>query len=373
METVPDGVEVVATRERAAMMERPPLLIVDAITEHLDAVGLGRGPISWSRIGDGQSNITFKIQRGDDSFVLRRGPRPPIAKSTHNMVREARMQRLLRAEGVPVPEVFDVCTDAGVLGVPFYVMEHLHGIVITDELPRQFDAPEQRRAISLETIRSLVRLHQVDVTGGGISGLGRPEGYLRRQVARFGDLWNVNSRRNLPQVALIGSWLERNRPESQAVSVVHGDYRIGNLMFAQDSPVTVVAILDWEMATLGDPLSDLGYLTATYAEKTSTPTPMELTSITRERGFPGRDALIEAYRKEMPLDLDPLPWYQALALWKAAIFCEAIYTRWLDGERPDDVTFGPSLAEGVPQLLEAAGELAGIPGVQRAGMQGRVL
>ena len=142
--------------------------------------------------------------------------------------------------------------------------------------------------------------------------------------------------------------------------MVHGDYRIGNLMYDPRAPARVVAILDWEMATIGDPLADLGYLTATYAEAGSPPTPLDLTPVTRLAGFPDRAALIESYRRNSPLDTNALPWYQALALWKAAIFCEAMYTRWLDGERPGDNGFAPTLKEGVPVLLGEAAKAAGI-------------
>lgn len=132
-------------------------------------------------------------------------------------------------------------------------------------------------------------------------------------------------------------------------------------MFARDASARVLAILDWEMATLGDPLADLGYLTATWAAAGMTATPLELTTVTREPGYLTRGELAKRYQSAMPhLDLDALPWYQALALWKGAIFSEAIYTRWLNGERPDDATFAPSLGEGVPILLDRALSLTGI-------------
>ena len=366
METQPDGVEVVGDRAAASVLEQPPLLIVEAVLERLDAIGLGSGPITWNRIGKGQSNVTYEIGRGREKFVLRRGPRPPFPASTHDMLREARIQQLLAGREVPVPRILDVCADPSVLGVPFYLMEHIEGFVITDALPRELAAASQRQAIVAETIDSLVRLHRVTVGASGLAQFGRTAGYLERQLRRFGSLWEKNSRRDLPEVAIIGEWLERNRPSSQASTVVHGDYRIGNLMFGATRPATVVAILDWEMATVGDPLSDLGYLTATYAEDGGPAHPMTLTSVTRQRGFPGRAEIVERYRRQATFDLDALPWYEALALWKAAIFCEGIYTRGLEGERLGDGTFAPSLATGVPQLLHVAAEIAGVRGVLTA-------
>ncbi len=354
MQTIPDGVEVVASRADAARLDSPPLLIVDAVAEFLDSRGLGVGPLSWSRIGDGQSNVTYRIHRGREVFVLRRGPRPPLPKSTHDMVREARIQQLVKKQGVPVPEILAVCEEDSVLGVPFYIMSFLNGTIITDTIPAYLGSIPQREATSAAVLDALVQLHQADVSTGELATFGRPDGYLRRQVERFSALWDVNATRDLPEVARIGGWLESNIPDSQAVAVIHGDFRTGNLMFDPSSPARVMAILDWEMATVGDPLADLGYLTATYAEPGSFSTPLELTTVTRKPGYLNRAQLISRYRERMDLNLDALPWYQTLALWKASIFCEAIYTRWLNGERPGDTVFGPSLKAGVPRLLEAA-------------------
>jgi aminoglycoside phosphotransferase (APT) family kinase protein len=213
---------------------------------------------------------------------------------------------------------------------------------------------EDRRRGSEAVVDVLVRLHEVDVTTGELSRLGRPTGYLDRQVARFAGLWSQSTQREIPEVGAIADWLAAHVPASARASVVHGDYRLGNLMLASDAPPQVLAVLDWEMATLGDPLADLGYLTATWAQAGSEPTVMELSPVTSQPGFLTRDELISRYEELTGVGTADLGWYQALALWKAAIFSEAIYTRWLRGERPDDQTFGPSLELGVPRLLEAA-------------------
>ena len=349
----PDGREVVASASAAVGLERPPLLVLDAVEAFLDAQGLGTGPIAWRRIGDGQSNITYLLQRGDSQMVLRRGPRPPLPRSTHDMVREARIQELLRPTGVPVPRVLAVCPDESVLGVPFYVMEALQGVVITSEVPPELDSQTQRRATGEALVDTLVQLHAVDVEHGELATLGRPEGYLRRQVERFGALWDINTTRSVPDVSDIGAWLAAHLPTSQRASVVHGDYRLGNLMLRADAPARVLAVLDWEMATLGDPLADVGYLTATYSDGDGELTPLDLSPVTRRPGYPTAEQLAERYAAATDLDLTSLPWYQTLALWKAAIFCEAMYTRWLRGERPGD-TFAPTLERGVPLLLERA-------------------
>jgi aminoglycoside phosphotransferase (APT) family kinase protein len=353
-----DGRDVVHTRKEAARLPRPPLIILDALAEYLDEAGLGDGLIEWQRIGEGQSNVTYAIRRGTARFVVRRGPRPPLPRSTHDMVREARVQQFVGGFDVPVPAIMTVCTDENVLGVPFYVMEYLDGQVITDTIPLSLDPPDRRCATGIALVDLLLQLHRVPVDSAEARTLGRPDGYLRRQVERFSGLWEGNTERELPEVGQLGRWLAGNLPDSQAASVVHGDFRMGNVMFAPGASASILALLDWEMATLGDPLADLGYLVATYAEPGRPSSVMELTTATRAAGYATRAELIHRYRDDSELDLSALPWYETLALWKAAIFCEAIYTRWLRGERPDDTSFGPALATGVPQLLELAAQSA---------------
>ena len=351
-------VDVVETSAEAAALESPPLLVLDALADHLDDRGIGTGPVSWERIGEGQSNVTYRIRRNGADIVLRRGPRPPLPRSTHDMVREARIQTVLRGQGVAVPRIIDVCEDEAVLGVPFYLMDFVPGTVVTDTLPEILAPAEARQAFGEELVDQLASLHDVDVTVPEVAALGRPEGYLERQVALFSSLWEKNTRRSLPAVGRLGEWLEANRPETQRHAVVHGDYRAGNAMLAPTEPVRVTAILDWEMSTLGDPLADLGYFLATYTDGRHPRTVMDLTPVTSGAGFPDRAELTERYRDRTGLDLSSLPWYQALALWKAAIFSEAIYTRWLAGEAPAAGDFTGALEQGVPALLDAAGKVA---------------
>lgn len=329
------------------------LLFDEAIVRgFLDAHGIGDGDLRWSRIGDGQSNLTYLITRGDQRLVLRRGPRPPLPRSAHDMVREARVQKLLAGSGFPVPKVLAVCEDADLLGVAFYVMEFVDGEIITDSLPR---AAGDGARVAESVVGTLARLHAVDVGGDDWGRIGRPEGYLERQLARFQGLWPQVSTRTLPEVDRIGAALAASLPRSgDGAVLVHGDYRLGNLLFGNDG--AVAAVLDWEMATLGDPLADLGYLAATWSDESAAATVMELSPATRAAAVPGRAWLIRRYAELTGRDVGAVGWYQALALWKSAVFCEAILTRWLAGERPDDTTFAPLLVDGVPGLLSAAGE-----------------
>lgn len=345
--------EVVETREQAASLASAPLLILDVVEEFLDDHGLGAGPITARRLGEGNSNITYLIERLGRRFVLRRPPRPPLPPSAHDMLREARVQTALQAAGARVPRILAVCDDAALLGVPFYVLEYLPGVVITNELPTAFDA-DDRRAVGRELVEALVEIHAVDWRSAGLEDFGRPTGYLERQIRRFSSLWEVNATRELAQVDAVADWLERNRPDSTDTTVVHGDYRLGNVFFASESPARLVAVLDWELSTIGDPLADVGYLSATYTDATSPRTPLELSPITGEPGFLSRECLVAEYEDRSGRSAERLSWYEALALWKAAVFCEAIYGRWLRGEKAEEDPFASSLGEGVPQLLSAA-------------------
>jgi aminoglycoside phosphotransferase (APT) family kinase protein len=343
-------VDVVETQAQAAALALPPLIVLEPLARWLDARGLGSGPLRATRIGAGHSNATFLLARGDERMVLRRAPRPPLPPSAHDMLREARVIGAL-AGRVRVPELLAVCPEGDVLGVPFYVMRELHGHVVTDTLPAMLAAPAARRQAGLDLVDALAELHAVDVDAAGLAGLGRPEGYLERQVQRFEALWEHHATRELPLVGTLAGWLRSALPPSPAATVVHGDYRLGNVMLAQAEP-RVLALLDWELATLGDPLADLGYLVATYTDGSSEPTALELSPATRCEGFPSRSELVERYRERSGRAVAALAWYEALALWKAAVFCEGLYGRYLRGETADPWTAG--LGTGVPGLLRAA-------------------
>ena len=324
----------------------------DGLESFLDEVGLGEGPIKATPIGDGASNLTYRLERDGARVVLRRPPPPPLPPSAHDVVREARIQHALAPAGVRVPKVLAVCEDDAILGVPFYLMEELEGTVIGGEnLPPALDTPEERRRLGHELLDGLVQLHAVDWQACGLT-IGKPTGYLERQLRRWTGLWEVNATRELEACVELGRQLQDTMPESPPSTVVHGDYRLGNVMVSDRAPARLVGILDWEMATIGDPLADLGYLVATWCESGSEQHPLFLTTVTQRRGFPTRAELIERYQELTGRDTSNLDWYQAFALWKAAVFCEALYKRFLRGEKTDD--WSASLCDGVPRLLEVA-------------------
>jgi aminoglycoside phosphotransferase (APT) family kinase protein len=350
--------DVVDTPQEAAELELPPLVVREPLEAFLDAQGIGEGRVEAERIGQGHSNFTFLVRRGETRVVLRRPPRPPLPPSAHDVLREARLLRALESTPVRVPRVLAVGDDESVLGVPFYVMEEMHGSVVTTELPPAIDTEEERRRLSQELVDALVEVHAVDWRACGLDGYGKPTGYLERQMRRFGGLWEYNKTRELPVVEEVRDWLAANLPESPESTIVHGDYRLGNVMVADTAPADLVAIFDWELSTIGDPLADVGYLTVTWAEADD-PADISFSSLsaaTRRPGFMTRAELTARYEERSGRSVSALNWYQALALWKAAVFMEGNYKRFTLGASDDQ--YLALFDEGVPALAEKAREVA---------------
>jgi aminoglycoside phosphotransferase (APT) family kinase protein len=347
--------DIVATAEEAEGLERPALVVVDRLEAFLDERGLGAGPLRVRRIGDGGgSNFSFLVERGDERFVLRRPPRPPLPPSAHDMVREARLQLALAPHGIRLPPILAICEDDAVLGVAFYVMRFLDGHVVTAKLPPGLEQPAARTRLGEELVDALVEIHSADVRDPGLAAFARSGSYLERQVRRFAQLWEVNATRELPTVVSVGRRLGETPPEPLPETVVHGDYRLGNLMVARDRPDSVIAVLDWEMGAIGDPRADLGYLLATYAEPGGERSPLGVSPVTALEGFPTKAALIARYAERSGREVGPLEWFEALALWKAAVFCEAIYGRYRRGELGAEDGRAAAFEHAVPQMAEAA-------------------
>ena len=351
------GADIVATSREAAAAERPPLVVLDRLEAFLDARGLGSGPVTATRIGDGGgSNFSFLLVRGEERYVLRRPPRPPLPPSAHDMVREARLQLALAPQGIRLPPILAVCEDDGVLGVPFYVMAFLDGHVVTDRLPPGLEGPAARRRLGDELVDALVEIHAADVTEPALAAFARPGSYLERQVRRFSQLWEINATREIPAVVEVGRRLAAELPEPLPDAVVHGDYRLGNLMVERERPDRVQAVLDWEMGAIGDPRADLGYLLATYTEPGGWESPLGVSPVTALEGFPTKAELVGRYAERSGRDVGPLGWFEALALWKAAVFCEAIYGRFLRGELAAEDARAAAFEHAVPLMAETAAE-----------------
>jgi aminoglycoside phosphotransferase (APT) family kinase protein len=346
--------DIVATHAEGAANERAPLLVLEPLRDFLRANDLqAPGDLSAVPVGDGHSNVTFGLST---DVILRRPPRGPLPPSAHDVLREARLLTALEPTSVRTPRVLAVCADAEVIGAPFYIMERVRGTAITEQLPTSLDTPPHRARIADELIDALVELHATDWTTLGLEGFGKPTGYLQRQLRRFNGLWEVNHTRDIEGLEEVGGWLAENVPESPPATIVHGDYRLGNTMFADEAPPRLAAILDWEMATIGDPLADIGYLMVHWVQSTDVKSRFAMHTVTDRPGFPSRQEMVARYEERSGRSVQSLDWYVALAMWKASVFMEGNYKRAMMGTTDDPwlKTFG----EGVVELAQRALDVA---------------
>jgi len=288
-----------------------------------------RGPVRVEALGEGRSNLTFLVRRGGRAYVLRRPPLGDLPETAHDMGREYRVLSAL-AGRVRAPRPVLACPDPAVIGAPFYLMELVDGVVIRGQAPAAFDVAS-RAGIGHEMVDALVELHQVDYDAAGLGDLGRPIGYTARQVTRWTKQWAVMATRPLPDIEAVRVWLEGRVPSHSPAAIVHGDYKLDNVVFAPGPPARLRAILDWEMATLGDPLADLGYLMVFWPESGEEGV-YGLRMPTQEPGFPSRAELLARYERRTGFAMTDLTFYRTLALWKLAILCEGLYKRHLAGK-----------------------------------------
>jgi aminoglycoside phosphotransferase (APT) family kinase protein len=350
--------DIVRSPEEAERNGRAPLLVLEPLMAFLDEHGLGEGEIEASPIGEGHSNVTYLIERGGSEMVLRRPPRPPLPPSAHDVLREARLLGALRDTPARVPNVLAVCAEEATIGVPFYVMERIEGEVIVASVPPALDTPAERRRIAEQLIDALVEIHAVDWRAAGLEGFGKPTGYLERQLRRFGGLWELNKTREIAAVETVGEWLADHLPSSGEATIVHGDFRLGNTIYAASPPAELAAVLDWEMATIGDPLADIGYLCMMWTDP-GDPTGglrESLGNVTRAEGFPTRAELIARYEEGSGRSMRDIRWYTTLALWKSVVFMEGNYKRALAGTTDDP--YLKQFGEGVLELARQAEAVA---------------
>jgi aminoglycoside phosphotransferase (APT) family kinase protein len=346
--------DIVRSPAEGGENSRPPLLVLEPLMSFLDEHGLGEGEIDASPIGEGHSNVTYLIERGGSELVLRRPPRPPLPPSAHDVLREARLLTALRDTPARVPDVLAVCADPEVIGAPFYVMEKIEGEVIVTSIPPALDTPAERRGIGDQLIDALVEIHGVDWRAAGLEDFGKPTGYLERQLRRFLGLWELNKTREITAVESVGSWLAENLPSSGPATIVHGDFRLGNTIFGGAAPARLAAVLDWEMATIGDPLADLGYLCMMWTEAGDPQVGLReaLGKVTRAEGFPTRAELIARYEERSGRSMVAIRWYTTLALWKSVVFMEGNYKRAISGTTDDP--YLKQFGEGVLELARQA-------------------
>jgi aminoglycoside phosphotransferase (APT) family kinase protein len=318
--------------------------------EHVD--GAGDAPLHAELIAGGRSNLTYVIGDGTRSWVLRRPPLGHVVETAHDMGREYRVLSGLRDTDVPVPAVYALCEDPEVNGAPFYVMERVEGVVLRDAAAVSALSPDDARRCSEQLVDVLARLHSVDYEAVGLGEFGRPDGFLARNVRRWGKQWAANKTRDIPAIDELVRRLDAALPESGPPSIVHGDYRLDNTMLASDDPGRVVAVLDWEMSTLGDPLTDLGLFLVYSGAGGEVAGVRSVSAVSEVGGFLTNDEVVARYAAATGRDLEHLDFYVVFALYKLAVILEGINARFQMGK-----TVGEGFDEigaGVTALVDAA-------------------
>ncbi|HEX4778951.1 MAG TPA: phosphotransferase family protein [Acidimicrobiia bacterium] len=313
--------------------------------------GAGDAPLHAELIAGGRSNLTYAIGDGEREWVLRRPPLGHVLPTAHDMAREHRVLRALDETDVPVPHPYVLCEDTEIIGAPFYVMEKVDGVILrTPEESGKLDHDDARRC-SIELVDVMARIHGVDYEDVGLGDFGHPDGFVERQVRRWGQQWERSKTRELPAIDEIARRLRAALPVSPPPTIVHGDYRLDNTMLAPDDPGRIVAVLDWEMATLGDPLTDVG-LFLLYWGQGDAQLIATGRNVTPDSGFMSQDEVIERYAQVSGRSVDNLDFYVVLAAYKLAIIVEGIHARFLMGK-----TLGAgfdAMGESVVRLAEWA-------------------
>ena len=339
----------------------PPLVDETQLARYLAEKLPGADPaatITATKIGTGHSNETFLIRRENDAgveeWVLRRPPRGPLLPTAHDVAREYTLISALIQTDLPVPQPILLCTDESIIGAPFYLMQNIPGVVIRSQIPASFDSNVGRADLAEELIKTLVKLHAVDYRAVGLDKLGKPEGYLERQLKRWTGQLDKSRTRDIPDLDAVSAWLAAHLPVSPPATIVHGDYRIDNVMYAPQPPARVLAVVDWEMATIGDPLADLGYLLSSWREAGDPAAAItsELANVTEQPGFPTRAQVAARYEELSGRPVGHLNFYEALAVWKLAILLEGSYVRHRAGTTDDP--FFALLEQGVPAMARRA-------------------
>lgn len=313
------------------------------------------------RIIAGKSNETFYIYWGDDRLVLRRPPVGPLPPGAHDIIREYRVLSALDGKGARAPRAVLSCEDESVIGAPFYLMEYIDGVSYAEQPPPFLDQPAAKRTFGEQMVRTLAEVHAVDWQAAGLEGFGKPQGFVRRNIERrMQQLDSIMVRcRQLPEMVEVHDWLAANvPPEPEEPTLLHGDYGPHNVLFSKEPPPTALAIVDWELSTLGDPLTDLGWLLMVWQDPDDPQDPEDQGfSIYRRGGFHTRAELVELYERISGRRAQNMDYYRVLATWRLAIALEGTYARYRLGVT--DNPYFASLEQRVPAMARRALQVAG--------------
>ena len=309
------------------------------------------------QFGGGAANLTYLLDYGSHEYVLRRPPLGPVAPSAHDMARESKV--LLRLwEAFPLaPRAYLFSDDESIVGAPFFVMERRHGLVVRDSIPPVYhakrDAPTR---MSKALVKALADLHAVDFEGIGLGDLGRPAGFISRQIEGWWRRWQAAKLEDLPAMDAVYDWLRDNQPPESPPSLVHNDYKLDNVMLDVDDPGQIVAVFDWDMCTLGDPLSDVGALLAWWSLPDDPPHFRTMSMMPLDDRFLRRDQLVAHYAEYSGRDLSAIGFYHALSLFRVVVIIAQIYVRYVRGQTQDQrfAAFGPRIPAAAQAALEVA-------------------
>jgi aminoglycoside phosphotransferase (APT) family kinase protein len=308
-------------------------------------------PLSQQQFPRGHSNLTYLVRAGDRELVLRRPPFGSTVKSAHDMGREGRILQKLHPVFPLAPKVVALCEDTAVLGAPFYLMEPIRGVVLRGATPKEPLPPDRMTALCRSFVQTLASLHAVDWKAAGLEG--KPEGFARRQVEGWTRRWNDARTEEVPGAEDVARWLAGRVPQVTGAAFIHNDYKFDNLMLSPDDPTRIAGVLDWEMATAGDPLMDLGTALGYWVEETD-PEPLKAFAFgpTFQPGAFTRAQLVEEYARLSGTDPSGMLFYYVFALFKIAVILQQIYKRYLEGKTHDE-RFA-ALGMGVQLLMSAA-------------------
>lgn len=315
-------------------------------------------PLTIRQFGGGAANLTYLLDYGTHEYVLRRPPLGPVARSAHDMNREYRVLSVLHQAFPYAPQAFLYCDNTAVIGADFFIMERRQGVVVRRSIPPEYrDFPDATRRMSLALVDALAQFHAVDYTAVGLAELGKPVGFVERQIEGWYKRWHAAKVADLPEMDAVYHWLRHNVPTSTHVSLVHNDYKLDNVMLAAHDPGQMVAIFDWDMCTLGDPLCDLGALLC-YWTQPDDPPYMQAASMMPlgDLGFLTRAELVERYAQQSGRDVHDISFYHVLGLFRLTVIIAQIYIRYKRGQTQDQRFAAFEIM--IPLMARAAQEIA---------------